>query len=191
MSRNILAHVKAKRKADLRRPEPAKTSRSRQKASKCHRFCDALEGAQRMRVRVIAAKNSSKPVERRRSGRCKGEAIRKNTVIIIALVCIFGGAPASLAGQSRRDCEAPGHFPRTCHCHSKHGDFVRYRARLIGPFESEYDVEKWEQALRQGQQRQPSENSRLEGSHSSNGWHFDHRRHLRWPTAPRRRVPSY
>ena len=145
---------------------------------------------QRMRVRVIAAKNGSKPVERRRSGRRKGEAIRKNTVIIIALVCIFGGAPASLAGQSRRDCEAPGHFPRTCHCHSKHGDFVRYRARLIGPFESEYDVEKWEQALRQGQQRQPSENSRLEGSHSSNGWHFDHRRHLRWPTAPRRRVQA-
>ena len=54
---------------------------------------------QRMRVRVIAAKNGSKPVERRRSGRRKGEAIRKNTVIIIALVRIFGGAPASLAGS--------------------------------------------------------------------------------------------
>src|SRR5215470_9929526 len=79
-----------------------------------------------------------------------GEAMRKGTVIIIALVCIFGGAPAGVAGQSRSDCEASGHFPGTCHCHAKHDEFARYRARLIGPFETEYDVEKWEKALRQG-----------------------------------------
>jgi hypothetical protein len=90
--------------------------------------------------------------------------MRKGTVIIIALVCIVGGA---------------------------HTDgFAGHRARLIGPFESEYDVEKWEKALRQSQ-----ENFRIEGSDIpcreawSNGRHRRTLKYLRGTTAPKRCAP--
>jgi hypothetical protein len=120
----------------------------------------------------------------------KGKVIIVVKIIIIALVCIFGGAHASLAGQSRSDCEAPGHFSRTCHCHPK-DDFARYRAHLIGPFETEYDVEKWEKALRQGLATKSRENFRTEGPHRpcreawSNGWHGRALKYLHGPTGSR------
>ena len=65
---------------------------------------------QRMRVRVIAAKNGSKPVERRRSGRRKGEAIRKNTVIIIALVH-FRWRTRQFGGAVTQRLRSAGSFP--------------------------------------------------------------------------------
>jgi hypothetical protein len=89
--------------------------------------------------------------------------MRKGTVIVIAVLCIFGGAHTSVTGQSRSGCEALGHFSRTCHCQPNYDDFARYRAGLFGPFEIEYDVEKWEKALRQGLGTQSRENFRIEG----------------------------
>jgi hypothetical protein len=82
-----------------------------------------------------------------------GEAMRrgKGKVIVIALMSLFGSVHAALARWSHSECEAlRGHFLRTCHCHPKYDDFARYRARLIGPFETEYNVENWEKAYRQG-----------------------------------------
>ena len=93
------------------------------------------------------------------------EAMHEVTTIIIALVCIFGGA---------------------------HTDgFAGYRARLIGPFETEYDVEKWEKALRQGLGTKSRENFRTDGPDIpcckawSNGRHRRTLKHLRGPTAPK------
>jgi hypothetical protein len=118
--------------------------------------------------------------------------MRKGMVIIIALACIFGDAHASVAGQPRSDCEAPGHSPRTCHCRD---GFAGYGARLIGPFETEYDVEKWEKALRQGLGTKSRENFRTEGPDIpcckawSNGRYRRTLKHLRGPTAPKRCAP--
>jgi hypothetical protein len=92
--------------------------------------------------------------------------MRKVTIIIIALVCIFGGA---------------------------HTDgFSGYEARrLIGPFETEYDLEKWEKALRQGLGTKSRENIHIEGPDIlhrevwSNGRHRRTLKHRRGPTAPK------
>ena len=91
--------------------------------------------------------------------------MRKVTIIIIALVCIFGGA---------------------------HTDgFAGHEPRLIGPFETEYDVEKWEKALREGVATKSRENIRREGSDIpyrdvwSNGRHRRTIKHLRGRTAPK------
>ena len=107
----------------------------------------------------------------------------KRKVIIIALICFLAGVNAALARRSHSDCETPrGHFLRTCHCHPKYDGFARYRARLTGPFETEYDVEKWEQALRQGVATKPFETfplgpdgSRIPCLEAGTGRHIDRR----------------
>jgi hypothetical protein len=86
-------------------------------------------------------------------------------MIIVALVCIFGGA------------------------HTE--GFAGYEARLIGPFETEYDVEKWEKALRQGLGTKSRENIHIEGPHIpypeawSNGRHRRTLKHRGGRTAPK------
>jgi hypothetical protein len=91
--------------------------------------------------------------------------MRKVTIIIIALLCIFGGPHTEgLAG---------------------------YEARLIGPFETEYDLEKWEKALRQGLGTKSRENIHIERPDipyrdvCCNGRHGRTIKHLRGRTAPK------
>jgi len=75
----------------------------------------------------------------------------KHKIIIVALACSLAGAHAALARPSHRACETlRGHAAQTCHCDPKYEESIRYRRRLAG-FETEYDVEKWEKAYRQGQ----------------------------------------
>jgi hypothetical protein len=77
--------------------------------------------------------------------------IGEGNAIIIALIWLFAGAHAALARQLHSHCEAAnthrhGATLRMCHWHPKY-DFQR--APLAG-FETEWDVEKWEKALRDG-----------------------------------------
>jgi hypothetical protein len=76
----------------------------------------------------------------------------KGKVIIVAFVSLVtAGVHAASARPSHRVCDAlRGHFVQTCHCHPKYDDSARYRGRLLAGFETEYDVEKWEKAYRQG-----------------------------------------
>jgi hypothetical protein len=75
----------------------------------------------------------------------------KGTVIIVALVSLLTGMHAALAKPSHRACATPSvHFVQTCNCHPKYDNSTRYRRRLLAGFETEYDVEKWEKAYRQG-----------------------------------------
>jgi hypothetical protein len=75
----------------------------------------------------------------------------KGQVIIVAFVCSVAGVQAVLAKPSQRPCVAQSaHIAQTCHCGPKFDHSARYRRRLISGFETEYDVEKWEKAYRQG-----------------------------------------
>ena len=87
----------------------------------------------------------------------------KAEIIIVALVCFLAGVHASLAKPLHRACEAHrAHVVQACHCHPKYENSARYRGQLVAGFESEYDVEKWEKAYRQGLARwnSPSKHSR-------------------------------
>jgi hypothetical protein len=80
----------------------------------------------------------------------------KGKVIIVAFVSLVTGMHAASASSPHRACGAlRGHFAQThfvqiCHCHPKYNDSTRYREHLLAGFETEYDVEKWEKAHRQG-----------------------------------------
>ena len=75
----------------------------------------------------------------------------KGQVIIVAFVCSVAGVQAVLAKPWQRLCVAQSaHIAQTCHCGPKYDRSARYRRRLIAGFETEYDVEKWERAYRQG-----------------------------------------
>jgi|SRR5215467_13563014 len=75
----------------------------------------------------------------------------KGKAIVVAIACSLAGAQVALAKPPHRACEALKRYgAHTCHCDSKHGDPGRYRRRLLAGFETEYDVEKWEKAYRQG-----------------------------------------
>src|SRR5215470_1693447 len=88
-------------------------------------------------------------------------------VIIVALACSVAGVNIALAKPSGRACEAHrGHVARTCHCEPKHDNSNRSRQRLIAGFVTEYDVEKWEKAYRQGRAQwgSPSRQRRCEAA---------------------------
>lgn|SRR5215470_1801563 len=73
----------------------------------------------------------------------------KGQIIIVLLACFV--ADIALARPQHRTCEAlRGHGAYSCHCDSKYDDSRRSRRRLLAGFETEYDVEKWEKAYRQG-----------------------------------------
>jgi hypothetical protein len=77
--------------------------------------------------------------------------LSKGKVIIIAFACSVAGVHAVLAKPSHRACEGlKGYFAQTCHCDPRHDNSTRYRRGLIAGFETEYDVENWEKAYRQG-----------------------------------------
>ena len=71
----------------------------------------------------------------------------KSKAVIVALACSMAGVHVALAKPVHRGC---GYGARTCHCEPKHDSSSRYRQRLIAGFVTEYDVEKWEKAYRQG-----------------------------------------
>ena len=69
----------------------------------------------------------------------------------VALACSLAAVHFAFAKPLHRDCEAfRGHGAHTCRCDSKHDGSNRYHRRLLAGFESEYDVEKWDKAYRQG-----------------------------------------
>jgi hypothetical protein len=71
-------------------------------------------------------------------------------MIAIDLVCLFVGAkPSAARALQNASVSSSGHAARTWHCQSRQGDLARHSARLSGAFETEYDVENWEKALRQ------------------------------------------
>jgi hypothetical protein len=76
----------------------------------------------------------------------------KDKVVIVVFACFAAGAQAVLAQPSLRPCEPLSrHFVQTCHCHPKYDTSARHRGRHpIAGFDTEYDVEKWEKAYRQG-----------------------------------------
>jgi hypothetical protein len=77
--------------------------------------------------------------------------LRKAEAIIVAFACSLAGVHAVLAKPPHGACGAlRGHRAQACYCGSKYDDSRRYRARLLAGFETEYDVEKWEKAYRQG-----------------------------------------
>jgi hypothetical protein len=77
--------------------------------------------------------------------------LKKGTGFIVALACFVAGVPAVLAKPSHKACEGlRAHFVQACHCHPKYDNSTRYLGRHIAGFETEYDVEKWEKAYRQG-----------------------------------------
>jgi hypothetical protein len=80
--------------------------------------------------------------------------LRKGKAIIVAFACFLAGVHVVLAKPPHRACETlTGYGAQTCHCHSKYNNSRRYRRRLLAGFETEYDVEKWEKAYRQGHAR--------------------------------------
>jgi hypothetical protein len=77
--------------------------------------------------------------------------LRRGKITIVAFGCFVAGVHAVLAKPSHRACEAlRAHVVQTCHCHPKDDNSARHRRRLIAGFETEYDVENWEKAYRQG-----------------------------------------
>jgi hypothetical protein len=75
--------------------------------------------------------------------------VREAKITIVALLCLFAAPAAGSARQLKEPCEAHSspqqrsvlktypRNPKRCQ-----------RARLINPFETEWDLEKWEKALR-------------------------------------------
>lgn len=87
----------------------------------------------------------------------------KGKAIIIAFACSVAGVHAVLAKPPHRPCAAlRTHAAQTCHCDPKYGGSSWDRRRLLAGFETEYDVEKWEKAYRQGRAhwRLPSKHRR-------------------------------
>jgi len=87
----------------------------------------------------------------------------RGKVIVVAFAWSLAGTHAALAKPSHRACETfRGHAAQTCHCDPKYDNSTGNRRRLLAGFETEYDVEKWEKAYRQGraQWRSPSKHSR-------------------------------
>jgi hypothetical protein len=75
----------------------------------------------------------------------------KGQAIIVAFACSLAGVHAALAKPSHRSCAVlKAHAVQTCHCHPKYDNSTWDRRRLLAGFETEYDVEKWEKAYRQG-----------------------------------------
>ena len=75
----------------------------------------------------------------------------KGKAIIIAFACSVAGAQAVLAKPLHRLCAAlRAHAAQTCHCDPKYDNSTWDRQRLLAGFETDYDVEKWEKAYRQG-----------------------------------------
>jgi hypothetical protein len=71
-------------------------------------------------------------------------------IAVIVLTCLFAGASPSAARNSPGEGNfARGHAARNAECQSGRGDLARRSAQLSGAFETEYDVENWEKALRQ------------------------------------------
>jgi len=75
----------------------------------------------------------------------------KGKVIAVAFVYFVADVHVALAKPSYIPC-APlrAHAAQTCHCDSKYDRSAWDRRRLLAGFETEYDVEKWEKAYRQG-----------------------------------------
>jgi hypothetical protein len=77
--------------------------------------------------------------------------LAKGQVIIVAFACSLAGVHAVSAKPSHRPCAAlRAHVMKTCHCDPKYDNSTWHRRRLLAGFETEYDVEKWEKAARQG-----------------------------------------
>jgi hypothetical protein len=72
-------------------------------------------------------------------------------IIAVALLCFMTGVHAARAKPSHGACAAlKGRFVQSCHCDPKYANRARYEARLLAGFKTDYDVEKWEKAYRQG-----------------------------------------
>jgi len=69
-----------------------------------------------------------------------------------ALLCLLAARDAGLAKSLHQHCDASNSSRRSlvvAKCHQT----GHARVRLIDPFETEWDVEKWEKALRAGANR--------------------------------------
>jgi hypothetical protein len=75
--------------------------------------------------------------------------VREAKIIIVALLCLFAGTAANAARQSKGACEtySPPRQKSVLKTHPRHPKWC-LRARLTNPFETEWDLEKWEKALR-------------------------------------------
>jgi len=87
--------------------------------------------------------------------------LSKSQVIVAALAYSITGGSVVLAEPSYRDCRTVrAHVVQTCRCDPQEHGSTRYRGRLIAGFETEYDVEKWEKAYRQGRAHSDSRSKR-------------------------------
>src|SRR4051794_14511560 len=71
-------------------------------------------------------------------------------MIVIVFVCLVVGAtPVAARSLPSQSESSIGHGPLNWRCHYRPGDLARHSARQSRAFETEYDVENWEKALRQ------------------------------------------
>jgi hypothetical protein len=69
-------------------------------------------------------------------------------VIVITLILFLAELQTAVASWGHNGCRLVRnhHLKTTCHCHPNYGNL----AGSNDPFDTEYDVEKWEKAFRQG-----------------------------------------